>query len=121
MERMMFLEDKATGVGLTGFKEFLKKQDPDAKYNWVDSQNCACAQYLKSVEQFQSDWLKANIPGDVEQKFSDKDEVMRKLNRIAGEGDSRCITDEYGMFIGRDSHDWTFGECLKRCEKLETV
>ena len=38
---------------LDSFAAWLETKDPDEEYRWIDSRNCACAQYAKEREAFE--------------------------------------------------------------------
>lgn len=103
----MFIEDRASGETPSheGFIQFCESKDPNEKYVWVNSHECACGQYLKSIGKFREYWV--------------SDEVMSDLNRIAG---GSWDSQKWGGAGGYDESDWTFGKCAERVKKvLETA
>lgn len=74
---------------LRGFIKWLKTKDADARYNWSDSTNCACAQFYRERGEF-PDWIPAN----------------RKAREAEGV--------DINALAGRDG--WTYGALLQRAE-----
>jgi hypothetical protein len=92
----MFVEEKKQGEpqgpSLAGFISWLEQQPAERQYCWGDNGHCACAQYARSIDQY-NNWIGRFEPvGDYV--------MWRWLNRIA-----------YG------SH--TFGQVLARAKAGE--
>lgn len=105
----MFVEEKALAEpqveqkiqpSLAGFISWLETKNPDETYPYTNSCDCACAQYLKAINQFHPWWL-----SDPEHNFQG---LMTDLNHLAaGKSNSE------GAF---NTGAWTFGLLLDRAK-----
>lgn len=85
-----------TRPNLQRFINWLTMQNPNERYDWSDSQNCACAKfYAVPVKDGITDWIVEN------RRIRDLEGV--DLNMIAGNGGDRT--------------GWTYGALLERARR----
>jgi hypothetical protein len=77
---------------LPGFIAWLESKDPNEKYNWPNSEKCACGQYARSLGV--EDWR--------------SDDKWSKFNMLAR---------GKPVFCDSEREEWTFGKCLDRAKK----
>lgn len=102
----MFLEEKKAGEvqveqpSLVGFIAFLEKMPAKGVFNWKSGQNCVCAQYAKSIGQYESWGRFCGV--SLGRNESSMREILEKLNLIA-----------YHSAETSPFYEGTFGKALK--------